>query len=397
MEGKEKTSIDYSNAVGKTLKIARVNFFVTLVGFLDTHLLIPVMALYVAGLGAGLGAVGLIVGLYSVTNTLTNLLGGRLVDRFGCKTPLIGGLVGDAVAMFGYALCRLPWHLALVRLFHGSSGGLVGPATMSIVAKHSSPLSRGKSMGFYGMAIALSTLLGYGGGGIIASRFGYEYVFYIGGLLLIVAIFLAGLMPKETGAVGDRVSWGDSVKKVTALLTNRNLRLSYWAIFAQYFAFGGIVALLPLYVTTLGMTAFHAGMLLATFSLMFILIQIPGGYVADNIGRLRPAILGLSLAVISVVILPLAGTFSFMAMIMALYGIGYGFLFPSISATVADFTMADEYGRATGIFHALITVGVSVGAPVIGWVASFWGIKVGLSLSASALFIVLVMAIFRAK
>ena len=155
--------------------------------------------------------------------------------------------------------------------------------------------------------------------------------------------------------------------------------------------------MLPLYVTTLGMTAFNIGMLLATFSLLFILIQIPGGYVADKIGRLRPAIIGLSLAFISVVILPLVETFSSMVMIMALYGIGYGFLFPSVSAMVADFTMSDEYGRATGIFHALITVGVSVGAPVIGWVASFWGTKVGLSLSGSALFIALVMATMKTR
>lgn len=354
------------NTSEKAKRIPQINFFVTLIGFLDTHLLIPVLALYAAALGAGVGTVGLIVGLYSVTNTLTNLLGGRLVDRFGHKAPLIAGLAGDAVAMFAYALCWSPWHLALVRLFHGGSGGLVGPATMTVVAKHSSPLRRGKAMGLYGMAIALSTLIGYGGGGIIASRFGYEYVFYVGGLLLIVAIALAGLMPKETVTVGNKASWGDSLKEVAWLLRNRHLRLPYWAIFAQYFAFGGIVTLLPLYVASLGMTAFHVGMLLATFSLMFISIQIPGGYLADNMGRIKPATLGLSLAGISVITLPLPTTFGLIAMIMAVYGIGYGLLFPSISAMVADFAGVGKYGRATGIFHALITVGVSTGAPLMG-------------------------------
>ncbi|MEW6034730.1 MAG: MFS transporter, partial [Chloroflexota bacterium] len=131
-----------------------MNFFVTLIGFLDTHLLIPVLALYAAALSAGPTAVGLIVGLYSVTNTIANILGGRLVDRFGYKGPLLGGLAGDALAMFGYSLSQAPWHLALVRLFHGASGGLVGPATMSVVARDSSPPRRGRAMGFYGMAIA---------------------------------------------------------------------------------------------------------------------------------------------------------------------------------------------------------------------------------------------------
>ena len=38
-----------------------LNFGVTFVGFLDTHLLIPVVALYAWSLGAGVGMVGLIV------------------------------------------------------------------------------------------------------------------------------------------------------------------------------------------------------------------------------------------------------------------------------------------------------------------------------------------------
>jgi MFS family permease len=374
------------------MKILRLNFGVTLIGFLDTHLLIPVIALYATALGAGVGIVGIIVGLYSITNMLTNLIGGRLVDRFGYKAPLIGGLLGDSLAMFAYSLCRLPWHLALVRAFHGGSGGLVGPATMSVVARQSSAERRGRAMGFYGMAIAAATLLGYGGGGIIASRLGNQFVFYIGGLLLVFAAILAGLMPKGAGANGDRASWEESLKEVAKLLKNESLRLPYWAIFAQYFAFGGIVALLPLRMATLGMAAFHVGMLLAMFSLMFVLVQMPGGYLSDRVGRLKPTAIGLGLAVAGVVTLPLAGTFGLMVVIMALYGTGFGLLFPSISATIADSTTSVEYGRATGIFHALITLGVSIGAPLMGWVAAFLGIKLGLSLSGIALVIALIMA-----
>lgn len=377
----------------RTKSIPQFNFFVTVIGFLDTHLLIPVMALYAASLEAGVGIVGLIIGLYSVTNTLANILGGRLVDRFGHKAPLIGGLVGDALAMFGYALCQLPWHLALVRIFHGSSGGLVGPATMSIAARHSTEQHRGRGMAFYGMAIAIATLLGYGGGGIIAARLGYQYVFYIGGLLLIVAVVLAILMPQEPTRLMTRLPTGDGFRKIIELLSKKHLRLAYWSIFAQYFAFGGIVALLPLYMETLEMTAFHVGMLLAIFSAVFIIVQLPAGRLSDRIGRVKPAALGLLLAGTSVVTLPLSGNFAVMAGIMASYGAGYGLLFPSISALVADNATIEEYGRATGLFHALITVGVSVGAPVMGWVAHFLGGKTSLSVSGIPLLVALVLAV----
>jgi len=85
---------------------------VTFLGFLDTHLLIPVLALYAAELGAGIGITGLIIGLYSLTNTPANILFGGLVDRIGYKLPLVFGLIGDALSMFLYSVSRLPVHLA---------------------------------------------------------------------------------------------------------------------------------------------------------------------------------------------------------------------------------------------------------------------------------------------
>ena len=132
---------------------------VTFLGFLDTHLLIPVMALYAASLGAGVGVAGLIIGLYSIINTPANILFGCLIDRVGFKKPLIIGLIGDAIGMVLYTLCRIPFHLALVRVFHGAAGALVGPSTMSAVADYTQKTGRGRAMGLYGMSMAMATLV----------------------------------------------------------------------------------------------------------------------------------------------------------------------------------------------------------------------------------------------
>ena len=51
----------------------RVNLWITFVGFLDTHLLIPIIALYAAQLGASVSVVGLIIGLYSIANAPSNI------------------------------------------------------------------------------------------------------------------------------------------------------------------------------------------------------------------------------------------------------------------------------------------------------------------------------------
>jgi len=380
-------------------RILPITFAVTFLGFLDTHLLIPIMALYAFELGASVGIIGLIVGLYSVTNTPANIFFGRLIDRVGYKVPLIAGLVGDALSMFLYSVCRLPVHLALVRVFHGISGGLVGPATMSVTADYSDRAQKGRVMGFYGMSLAAATLVGYGMSGVLASRLGYKALFLFGAIVLAIGAMLSFLLPgnRQKRGMTAKTSLGEDARKAKDLLGRRGLIVSYCSIFAQYFTFGGVVTLLPLYVKSLGMEAFHVGMLLATFAIMFIIVQFPSGALSDRVGRLIPTVAGLSLGVVSLLILPSLGTFPLLAVAMALYGIAYGILFPSISALVADHTVPEERGMATGMFHALLTAGVAIGAPIMGWVGGTVGVELGLALSSCIMVLALLVALRTLK
>ena len=376
-----------------------ISIIVIFLCFLDTHLLIPVMALYASDLGAGVGMVGLIIGLYSIINTLANIFFGWLIDRVGYKGPLIIGLLGDALSMFLYSICKLPVHLALVRGFHGLSGGLAGPATMSVTAQHASQTQKAKAMAFYGMALALACLAGYGLGGLLVSRFGYEFLFYFGAAMLLVGMLLTLAMPGARTTTGASIGTlpGQGIKMIGSLFKRRGLIASYCAIFAQYFAFGGVVTLLPLYVKGLGLEAFHVGMMLATFAVVFALFQLPCGALSDKVGRKLPATIGLCLSIISLVMLPMLDTFTSLAIVMALYGTGYALLFPSISALVVDYTAPEERGRATGIFHAMLTAGVATGAPIMGWVAAFTGIEMGLALSSCAAGLALVILLLTLR
>ena len=357
---------------------------VTFLGFLDTHLLIPVMALYAAELGASVGIIGLIIGLYSLTNTPANILFGRLIDRIGYKVPLIAGLAGDAVSMFLYSVCRLPFHLALVRVLHGVTGGMVGPATMSGIAGYGDGSPRGRVMAYYGMSLAAATLVGYGLSGLIVSRLGYAAVFLFGGGILVIGVILSKFLAghRTQGGNVPHPLPGQWREMVRALPKRRGLLVSYCSVFAQYFTFGGVVTLLPLHVKGLGMQAFHVGMLLAIFAIMFILLQLPMGALSDRVGRRLLTISGLGLGGVALVVMPSATIFPLLAVVMAVYGVAGGVLFPAISALVIDHSGVTERGIATGIFHALLTAGVAVGAPVMGWVGGMVGVELGLALNA---------------
>ena len=181
----------------QTGRILPITFTVTFLGFLDTVLLIPFIALYASELGASLSITGLIIGLYSIANTPANVLFGQLIDRVGYKLPLIAGLIGDALSMFLYSLCRLPIHLALVRTLHGVTGASIGPATMSVIAASTGESQKGLKMGFYGISLATATLVGYGLSGTIASQLGYKAVFLFGAGMLAVGAMVGLLLPGD--------------------------------------------------------------------------------------------------------------------------------------------------------------------------------------------------------
>ncbi|MFC2070549.1 MFS transporter [Chloroflexota bacterium] len=376
-------------------RVIPITSVITFLAFLDTTLLVPIIALYTSELGTGIGITGLIVGLYSITNTPANILFGRLIDKIGYRIPLVAGLIGDTLSMFLYSLCRLPVHLGLVRAFHGISGALVAPATMSIFASYRGT-SKGRSMAFYGISLAIANLIGFGLSGVIASRLGYNTVFYLGGGLLGIGVVLSLFLPGGRNAATDKPP-ATTFKHITGLLGRKGLTVSYCSIFAQYFTFGGVVTLLPIYLKSMGMEAVHVGILLAAFAVMSVIIQFPGGILSDKVGRLIPAIIGLGLGIIALAILPSLKSFTLMIAVMALYGTAFGFLFPSVSAMVAENTLPEERGMATGIFHALLTAGVAIGAPVIGWLGGWLGVQQGMFIIPVILALALPVAITNIK
>ena len=368
----------------------------TFLGFLDSTLLIPVMALYAATLGASPAVTGLVIGLYSLTNTPANILFGRLIDRAGSKIPLIVGLLGDALSIFLYSLCRLPIHLALVRALHGVTGGLVSPAAMSFFSEIGGE-SKGKVFGFYGMTLAAATLLGFGLSGVIVSALGHQSLFLLGTVMLVAGAGLGCLLPRGRVTFNATPQTEGILGQARKLLKRKGLIASYCSIFAQYFTFGAVVTLLPLYVKSLELEASHTGMLLAIFALLFIITQLLSGKLSDKVGRSPPISAGLSLGIISLVILPFLTSFPLLAIALALYGLAYGLLFPSIAALIAEHSEPEERGMATGIFHSLLTAGVAIGAPTMGWVGGAIGIKLGIMLSSSIMVIALITTVKTVK
>jgi len=377
-------------------KLLLLVFGITFLGFIDTQLTVPIMRLYADSLGATVAIAGFIIGMYSILNTPANIVFGPVVDKFGRKIPLIIGLVGDAICMFLYSLCSTSLQLLVVRGFHGLAGAVLGLATASMVADYSPTEKRGRGMGFYAIAMGLAPLVGMMTCGIIMRNpAGFNTVFYTGSALLLAAVILAFLLP-QTEAKGKAESI--DFKKIGVIAARKANIASYAAIFSQWFIMGVITVLLPSYMVNLGMTAFHVAMVMLAVTATYAAFSYPAGLLSDKVGRKIPSLMGLSLLVIAINLIPMATSFEQLIGLGMLQGIGMGCILPSALALISDNTEKGERGTAMGIFHALLTLGVAVGAPVTGVLAGRVGTSLAIHLSTlmPVAAIIAVMALVKA-
>src|SRR5262249_59655517 len=73
-------------------------------------LVLPFLVIYLHDVrGFGLGVAGLVVAVSAAAQLTAGLVAGPLVDRFGAKNVLAGGLVMQAVGFGFFPLVRSPW------------------------------------------------------------------------------------------------------------------------------------------------------------------------------------------------------------------------------------------------------------------------------------------------
>lgn len=367
-----------------------ITSIVTMITFIDTHAILPILSLYASELGATTTMVGIIVGAYSLVHTPLNIPLGRLADKIGRRLSIVIGLVSDAISMLLYSLSTLPFHLLCVRVFHGIGGSLNTPATLTVAGDVAPVRRRGRMMAIYGISISIALIIGYSTSGIIASRLGYKALFLIYAATVIGGIALAALFLPETMRKVPKVrSSGirSDVSKFFDLITRRNLVACYGTTFSYMFVRGVLTVLLPLFIVhILGVVERAArmwvGVLFTVTVVAFIILAYPFGRLSDRIGRKIPATLGVLVIAIALFLIPFSNTLSSLAMLLALYGVGEALLFPALTAVVAENTTIEERGFASGMFFALYTGGVAVGGPISGLAGDLLGLGGGLQVCA---------------
>ena len=341
---------------------------VVVVAFLDLFMQLPVISAYARSLGATASMGGAIVGMYSASNIVGNAFAGALLDRLDHKRLIGIGLLLTAATLYLYPFVATPGQLLALRVFHGLAAGVLAPGAFAMLGQRQ---GRGdsRSMGTSGALIATCAVVGPPLAGYIRHLWSFEAVFATSAtiMLLAAALFLmrapsgpkrGPVDKKQNGDVNSGGMW---------------LRLApvFGVLLALTFGLGSLMNHLPVALEAAGADSQLAGLAFATFSLVAAGVMV--GYARGVFDRLPErlvvlcALLFLGGGSLVLAVTNVSQGLSFGAMV--LYGLGFGMLFPTLAALVSSIAPNYRKGIAFGIFYALYSLGVVIGAVASGLVA----------------------------
>lgn len=353
------------------LPILFLVMFLVMVGF---GIIIPVLPFYAENLGASAFELGLLMAVYSLMQFLFAPMWGRISDRVGRKPIILTGIFGLAISFFMMALSSTLWMLFVARVIGGFLSSANMPTVTAYVADVTSEEDRGKGMGIIGAAVGLGFILGPAIGGVF-SKSSLSLPFYIAGIssfvtfLLVLFVLKESLSPKELGKQEqEKVSLRVHLSGPIGIL-----------YFLQLFV---SLSLAGLEATFAYFVAERAGLGTVELGYLFMIMGFAGALVQGGlVGRLtkrfgEPFViqLGIIISAVGFGLILLIDDFVTSAIFLTIFGIGNGFIRPSVSALLTK-TSNVGYGSTTGLLSSFDSLGRIVGPPLGGWL---FAISIGL-------------------
>jgi MFS family permease len=346
-----------------------ITFFVNF----DSAALIPIIANYAVSIGATYFLAGIIVGVYSIVHIPSNIFLGRLIDRVGRKKLLSLGIFLDGVSLLLYVFAETPVLLLIGRIIHGLGGGFGGPATMSYLSDMIKETKSGRGMALYGISVALSMLLGFFVGGLLASFVGYKQLF----LTISIALFVMTMVSVSLPVIYEETIEKESLQKefnvFKEIFKNKKLWIAYLSILALFVNLGILTASFSIILHNEGYSDAQIGIFFGIVVIVSLFMHYPMGIVSDKHGDVKIIVLGLFLVSLSFLIFLVSFSFISILLGMIIFGLGDGMIFPITAKRVRDNSTPKNRGLATGIFYSLTVAGIAVGAPISGLIFEYLG------------------------
>ena len=346
---------------------------------LGLFLILPVFAVHAHALPGGNEPllVGLVLGVYSLTQGLLQLPFGMASDRFGRKPVIVFGLVLFAIGSVVAAQATdLVWTI-VGRALQGT--GAISAAVTACIADLTRDSQRTKAMGLVGASIGLTFALSLVAAPLLYEWIGMSGLFHLTGAMALVgiAIVLFAVPPLEAPA--RRAATDGSRLERTRLrevaLDAELVRLNV-GIFALHLVQMAMFVVLPAWLVERAQLplADHWKVYLPVVVASFVLMVPPIAW-GERAGRLRAVVLG-SIALVLAAQLGYAaqpvGVWTFAVLLLVFFA-AFNVLEATVPSMVSRLAPPDVKGTALGIYNTVQALGLFAGGALGGWASSRFG------------------------
>lgn len=351
------------------------------------------------------------------------LVGGALGDRYGRRRMFVLGTAIFAVASIACALAASSQMLVAARCIQGVGGALMIPESLALITSAYDEKARGRAIGTWSAASAVTTILGPVLGGWLTQDVTWRAIFLINVPLAIAVVVIALLYVREshdesetggrpdvlggmlaTIALGALVfgliryqDFGADVVALASMLGgaillalflavertagNPMLRLSLFKsrtfalanlyTLVMYAALGGALFFVPFYLINVEhYSPTAAGAALLPMILILALFSRSAGAVADRIGPRVPLIVGALIAAVGFALFGIIGTrpdyWTTVFPAALTLGIGATIFVAPLTTSVMNSAPRSESGSAAGINNAVSRVAGMLAVAIFG-------------------------------
>lgn len=323
------------------------------------NLILPELNQFITNLG-GADKKGLIYTFFAITALVSRPFSGKLSDTIGRKRVMYAGVIFALVTSLLYPLSHTVFFFLGLRFVHGIGAGFLPTGATALVTDILPSGKRGRGMGIWGTFISLGIGVGQSLGSPITGAFGLDNLFLISAIFAAISAVLLGFV-KETLPKENKQKFRLGLLKIGL---HEIVEPSVWpcalVMFLSAVSSGIIFTITPDISAYLGIP--NKGWFFMFYTISTIFVRLFSGGLSDKIGRRKTLVIGMTLLIISVMMIAYSSTLEIYTASAIVFGFATGISSPTIFSWTADLSHPDRRGIGSGTMFIALEAGFIVGS-----------------------------------
>jgi MFS family permease len=349
----------------------------TLVFYVASGIVVTAAPLFGSqGLGLTKALIGVAIAVFSVAALAARPVVGWTTDRFGRRPALLLGAGLTVVGLLAHVVATDLPLFTLARAILGVGEGFWLVAALAAAADLAPEGRRGESLSFLSLTLYLGLAIGpWMGEAVLRETGSFPAVWVVTAAVASIALALAWLVPETApGSRGKPADAHDATRRSPRLIHPAGL-FPGLVILLGISGMAYFLTFLPLYVRTIGLDG--AGLPLAEYGLIVVILRLFGARIPDRVGAVRLSGSALVAAALGLVIIAAVPSLSGLLVGTGLFAFGVAFVMPALISLSVSLVPPEERGTVVGTTTLFLDVAFGIAPVVLGAVAEVGGYALG--------------------